>query len=203
MCYIFNMKKKNFLFLMILVLVILSCLAIFYINKNNQNKVSRLKITSEEQIKNLLFEKNPESKEYYEYHSLTLKTLGEDYALMTHSRQGGGMAGLIVNLKTGDSEYIDGDYGFTINNMSIFFDSNKIYYYKTNSANADILPNSELVNKNETYNSWGDIGISPREIHTDESVTIDVFDLNNTVGTKEEGNLQYKKIRTETLYFPQ
>ncbi len=147
--------------------------------------------------------KDPGSEEYYAY--LIIRAVGKRYVLMTNPTVRGGND-IVVDFVNKTSKPISsvGDSAFYTKYTSVYISGNKISYYKLDAPDSLVLPNSEL-SGGETYHAGdGDFVLSPKETHTDTTLTIAIFDskifLQDPNNPTDPGG--FKKLRDITFTLP-
>ncbi len=158
---------------------------------SNNTEINKIK----NQISNLLTTKYPND-------NISLRGFGGDFAVITINRPtGAGSIDELINLKSGESATLgQTSFSVTVPSGFVYIDYNKINYYALGEDSPVILSGS-ILNNNETYNSGGDMLVTPEETHDDSSITVNIF--NSSLVATGEGTSDYKlkKIRTETFYF--
>ncbi len=151
-------------------------------------------------IYSLLLEKYPDNKDYYS--NISLRAFDGDFAVVTVNRPtGAGPIDELVNLKTGESKTLSATNSSVLLGKGIMYvESNLIRYYSFSSKSLNVITDSVLRN-NETYNSGGDMKVTPEEVHTNSSLTISIFDSSTVVSGAGTADYKFKKLRKQSFSF--
>lgn len=111
----------------------------------------------------------------------------------------------ILDSRTGALTPIPGDVALYLapeRNAALYIGPQAIYFYSIDEASATLMPGSQLGGTETYHNGVGGLGIivQPDETHTEDSISISVFDSTTSVPNPDGGTM-YVKTGQRTLSF--
>jgi hypothetical protein len=129
----------------------------------------------------------------------SLRAVGKRYVVMSYYPPAGmDSRDVLVDFVSKTSKDLAGGRSLELKSAIVYITDDKVAYYKIDSPAVVAFSNSQLPS-GQTYNSnYGGMPVtSPEETHTDNSMTIAVFDTNQPI--QDQG---FKKLRDVTFTLP-